>query len=71
MPKKGLAEFHSRHFYSATIAAKAFRALLREVKKYPSIVGFEPGTLALIANFFFLQRANQFRRKEGPRLSLH
>jgi len=25
--KKGLAEFHSRHFYSATIAAKAFRAL--------------------------------------------
>jgi len=23
---------------------------LREVEKYPSIVGFEPGTLALIAN---------------------
>jgi len=48
--KKGLAEFHSRHFYSATIAAKAFRALLREVEKYPSIVGFQPGTMALIAN---------------------
>jgi len=25
--KKRLAEFHSRHFYGATIAAKAFRAL--------------------------------------------
>jgi len=48
--KKGLAEFHSRHFYSATIAAKAFPSALREVEKYPSIVGFEPGTLALKAN---------------------
>jgi len=25
--KKGLAEFHSQHFYSATITAKAFQAL--------------------------------------------
>jgi len=50
LKKKVSAGFHSRHFYSATIAAKAYRALLREVEKYPSIVGFEPGILALIAN---------------------
>jgi len=47
--KKVSAVFYSRHFNSATIAATAFRALLRGVEKYRSTVGFEPGILALIA----------------------
>ncbi len=38
---------------------------MREVEKYPSIVGFEPGTLALIANVLtnFAERTDYEKRK--------
>jgi len=70
--QKVSAEFHSRHFHSSTIAATAFRALReREIEKYPSTAGFEPGILTLTASMLttFAQKMtdcnNLFRRLES------
>jgi len=43
------AEFHSPLLLRYN-SRECFQSALREVVKYPSTVGFEPGTLALIAN---------------------
>jgi len=45
LPRLGIAAFFAGKFG----IREGFLSALREVEKYPTIVGFEPGSLALIA----------------------